>query len=217
MELKIAMRIENPLVLASRSPRRREMLAALGVAFDVHTADIDESQRPGETPEELVQRLAQEKARVVATSWPDHVVLGADTVVVLDGQVLGKPADAAEATAMLCALRGRAHRVLSAVYACNASSGLEAGSVNEILVVMRDYQDEEIAAYIASGDPMDKAGAYAIQHREFAPAAGIDGCYSGVMGFPVADVVAVLRALGVAMETDVVAACAPFSGRCCAR
>ena len=205
------------LILASRSPRRRELLAALGVAFDVHTADIDESQRPGETPEGLVQRLAREKAQAVAESWPARVVLGADTVVVLDGAVLGKPSDAAEATAMLRALRGRDHRVLSAIHACGETRGLAAGALNETRVTMRDYTDDEIAAYVASGDPMDKAGAYAIQHRDFAPAAGIDGCYSGVMGFPMADVAAMLRAVGVAVDADVVTACEPFSGRCCAR
>lgn len=207
--------ISRRIVLASGSPRRRELLARLGVAFYVHTADIDESQRTGETPEALVQRLARQKAQAVAARWPERVVLGADTVVVLDGTVLGKPADAAEATAMLHSLRGRAHRVLSAVYACHADIGLEAGALNETLVTMRDYSDAEIAAYVASGDPMDKAGAYAIQNREFAPVARIDGCYSGVMGFPLADVAEVLRAVGVAASADIVAVCQPFSGRCC--
>ena len=207
--------INHQIVLASGSPRRRELLARLGVAFYVHTADIDESQRPGETPEALVQRLARQKAQAVAARWPDRVVLGADTVVVLDGTVLGKPADAAEATAMLRSLRGRAHRVLSAVYVCDAAGGLEAGALNETLVTMRGYSDAEIAAYVASGDPLDKAGAYAIQNRDFALVARIDGCYSGVMGFPLANVASVLRAAGVAPPDDIVAACQPFAGRCC--
>ncbi|MCB0205235.1 MAG: Maf family protein, partial [Anaerolineae bacterium] len=90
------------------------------------------------------------------------------------------------------------------------------GALSETLVTMRAYGDAEIAAYVASGDPIDKAGAYAIQHREFAPAAAIDGCFSGVMGFPLADVAAVLRAVGVAVDGEIVAACEPFSGRCCA-
>lgn len=192
------------------------MLASLGVDFDVHTADIDESQRPGESPDSLVQRLAREKVQAVAAQQLNCIVLGADTVVVLDGQVLGKPVDAADATAMLRGLRGRDHQVLSAVYACDETHGLAAGALSETLVTMRAYGDAEIAAYVASGDPIDKAGAYAIQHREFAPAAAIDGCFSGVMGFPLADVAAVLRAVGVAVDGEIVAACEPFSGRCCA-
>ena len=192
------------------------MLASLGVDFDVHTADIDESQRPGESPDSLVQRLAREKVQAVAAQQLNCIVLGADTVVVLDGQVLGKPVDAADATAMLRGLRGRDHQVLSAVYACDETHGLAAGALSETLVTMRAYEDAEIAAYVASGDPIDKAGAYAIQHREFAPAAAIDGCFSGVMGFPLADVAEVLRAVGVAVDGEIVAACEPFSGRCCA-
>ena len=209
-------RTNSSLILASRSPRRRQLLASLGVDFDVHTADIDESQRPGESPDSLVQRLAREKVKAVAAQRPNCIVLGADTVVVLDGQVLGKPVDAADATAMLRGLLGRDHQVLSAVYACDETHGLAAGALSETLVTMRAYEDAEIAAYVASGDPIDKAGAYAIQHREFAPAAAIDGCFSGVMGFPLADVAAVLRAVGVAVDGEIVAACEPFSGRCCA-
>ena len=209
-------RTNSSLILASRSPRRRQLLASLGVDFDVHTADIDESQRPGESPDSLVQRLAREKVQAVAVQRPNCVVLGADTVVVLDGQVLGKPVDAADATAMLRGLRGRDHQVLSTVYACDETHGLAAGALSETLVTMRAYEDAEIAAYVASGDPIDKAGAYAIQHREFAPAAAIDGCFSGVMGFPLADVAEVLRAVGVAVDGEIVAACEPFSGRCCA-
>ncbi len=203
------------IVLASRSPRRKELLARLDIEFTVDTADIDESQRPGETPEALVQRLAREKAQAVAARWPDRVVLGADTVVVVDGAVLGKPTGASEATVMLRSLRSRGHRVLSAVYACDAAGELEAGALNETVVTMRDYSDDEIAAYIASGDPMDKAGAYAIQSRDFAPVARIGGCYSGVMGFPLADVGAVLRAVGVTAPDDIVAVCRQFADRCC--
>lgn len=205
------------MILASRSPRRQELLALLGVAFDVHSADIDESQQPDESPQALVQRLAREKAFAVAAQRPDRVVLGADTIVVLDGVVLGKPADAAEATAMLRNLRGREHQVLSAVFVCDTPGGLEANALNETLVIMRSYRDAEIAAYVASGDPMDKAGAYAIQDRDFAPVARIEGCYSGVMGFPLADVARVLRAAGVAVPAAVVAVCEPWSGRCCQR
>ena len=130
-------------------------------------------------------------------------MLGADTIVVLDDVVLGKPVDAAEATAMLRSLRGRSHTVLSALYAWNPATSHEASALNVTLVWMREYADAEIAAYIASGDPMDKAGAYAIQNLAFAPAERIDGCFSGVMGFPLADVTRVLERIGLPPPTAV--------------
>lgn len=205
------------LVLASGSPRRREMLAQLGLAFEVCTSDTVETPRPDEAAEALVQRLAREKAASVASRRPGSIVIGADTVVVLEGQVLGKPADSAEAIAMLRALRGRSHLVLSAVCAIDTTCDRQASALNQTTVLMRRYDDEEIAQYVASGDPLDKAGAYAIQHRQFAPVEHIDGCYAGVMGFPLADVVRVLRALGVSVQVGVAAACEPSSGRCCQR
>lgn len=193
------------------------MLARLGVPFTVQTSDVDEAQGPGESAEALVRRLAMEKARAVAAHRPGCAVLGADTVVVLNEAVLGKPDSADEAAAMLRALRGRDHRVLSAVYACRPASGLAAGALNETRVAMRSYSDAEIADYVASGDPMDKAGAYAIQSAAFRPVARLAGCYAGVMGFPLAEVMGVLRAVGIHLPADVVAACEPSSGRCCQR
>jgi len=203
------------LILASSSPRRQELLRRLGVRFEVATADIDESQQPGEAPTALVQRLAREKALAVAAWLPGHVVLGADTIVVLDGDVLGKPADADEATAMLRRLRGRPHTVWSTVYALNPTLARAAATLSESTVWMRPYGDDEIAAYVASGDPMDKAGAYAIQHRGFAPAERISGCYSGVMGFPLGDVAQALRAMGVDVPGESAVACQPQLGLCC--
>ncbi len=205
----------QPLILASSSPRRRELLQRLGVLFEVTTADIDESQQPGEPPVVLVQRLAREKALAVAARLPERAVLGADTIVVLDGAVLGKPADADEATSMLRRLRGRPHTVWSAVYACNPTLGCEAAALNESTVWMRPYGDDEIAAYVASGDPLDKAGAYAIQHRGFAPVQRLEGCYSGVMGFPLWDVAQVLQAIGVESPGETAIACQPQFGLCC--
>ena len=199
----------------SRSPRRQELLARLGVDFDVATSDVDETPRPGEKPAELVQRLAREKALAVAQRFPGQPVLGADTIVVLDDVVLGKPADAAEATAMLRSLRGRSHTVLSALFAWNPATSHEASALNETLVWMREYADAEIAAYIASGDPMDKAGAYAIQNLTFAPVERIDGCFSGVMGFPLADVTRVLERIGLPPPTASLTACRPLAGWCC--
>ena len=203
------------LILASSSPRRRELLRRLGVDFEVASADVDESARPGELPEIMAQRLAREKALAVASCSGQQPVLGADTIVVLDGQVLGKPTDPAEATAMLLALRGRTHEVLSAVYGWNPLTGRESCLLNRSMVTMRDYSDSEIAAYVASGDPMDKAGAYAIQNQAFAPVAGIDGCFSGVMGFPLGDVAQVLRQIGVDVPGDVAATCEINGARCC--
>jgi septum formation protein len=203
------------LILASSSPRRQELLQRLGVAFEIATADIDERQRPGEPPIDLVQRLAREKAQAVTARLPGRAVLGADTIVVLDGTVLGKPADAADAAAMLRRLRGRPHTVWSALYARNPALDRAAAALNESTVWMRSYGDDEIAAYVGSGDPMDKAGAYAIQHPAFAPAERIDGCYSGVMGFPLGDVAQVLRAIGIDVPGQAADACQPQLGRCC--
>jgi len=203
------------LILASRSPRRQELLARLSVDFDVATSDVDETPRPGEKAVELVQRLAREKALAVAQRFPEQPVLGADTIVVLDDVVLGKPADAAEATAMLRSLRGRSHTVLSALFAWNPATGQEASALNETLVWMREYADTEIAAYIASGDPMDKAGAYAIQNAAFSPVERIAGCFSGVMGFPLADVTRVLKRIGLPPPTAALPACRPLAGWCC--
>ncbi len=187
----------------------------LGVVFQVATADIDESQHPGERPTDLVQRLAREKALAVAARCPDRPVLGADTIVVLDGEVLGKPVDADDAAAMLRQLRGRPHTVWSAVYAQSPVLVRTAVALNETVVWMRPYGDDEIAAYVASGDPLDKAGAYAIQHPGFAPVERIAGCYSGVMGFPLGEVVQVLRAIGVDVPGAAAVVCQPQLGHCC--
>lgn len=207
----------HPLILASRSPRRQALLRRLGVAFEVATADVDETQHPGEEPEALVQRLAREKAQAVASRLPGRSVLGADTIVVLDGEVLGKPVDPEDAVAMLRLLRDRAHVVWSAVYAWNPLARLETATLNRSQVWMRPYDDDEIAAYVASGDPMDKAGAYAIQHRSFAPVLRLSGCYSGVMGFPLGEVVQALQAIGVHVPREPVDACQPQRGPCCQR
>ncbi len=207
--------LTHPLILASSSPRRQELLTRLGVRFEVASADIDESQRPGEPPVALVQRLAQEKALAVAARRPGRAVLAADTLVVLEEKVLGKPVDAFEAAAMLRRLCGRSHTVWSALYAWQPATASAATALNRSEVWMRAYSDAEIAAYVASGDPLDKAGAYAIQHPEFAPTARIEGCYSGVMGFPLGDVVQALRAIGIDVPGQAAIACQPQIGRCC--
>ena len=205
----------HQLILASSSPRRQDLLQRLGVRFEVATADIDESQQPDEAPTALVQRLAREKAQTVAARRPGRAVLGADTIVVLDGEVLGKPAGANEATTMLRRLCGRPHTVWSALYAWNPALERVAAALNESTVWMRSYGEDELAAYVASGDPFDKAGAYAIQHPGFAPVERIDGCYSGVMGFPLGEVAQVLRTIGIDVPGQAAVACQPPLGRCC--
>ena len=149
------------VVLASQSPRRRELLALIGIPHEVLPADLDESLLPGEHPVEHAERLAREKARAVAATEPDAVVIGADTIVVLDGVILGKPHDAAEAARTLAQLSGRTHTVHTAV-AVVRGGRVESG-VESVEVTFRALTDEQISAYVATGEPMDKAGAYGIQ------------------------------------------------------
>ncbi len=172
----------QPLILASQSPRRRALLAALGLTFTVDAADVDEAPLPGEAPGEMVCRLCRAKALAVAARHPRATVLAADTMVVLDGVLLGKPADIADAWAMLRALRGRTHQVYTAVTVVSAGAVRSQLAISD--VTMRPFSDAEIAAYVATGDPLDKAGAYAIQHPLFSPVASWAGCYAGIMGLP---------------------------------
>jgi MAF protein len=172
------------LVLASASPRRRELLAALGLPYTIISADIDETIAPNESPIDAATRLARTKADTVARARWRGFVLGADTIVVLGDRILSKPQDADEATAMLRALRNHDHRVITAVALCDAATDHGRTDTPATTVWMRDYTDAEIAASIAAGTPFDKAGAYAIQDEGFAPVARIDGCYCNVVGLP---------------------------------
>jgi septum formation protein len=184
------------VVLASASPRRRHLLGLLGISFTVVVANVDETPRADETPDDLASRLAVSKARAIARSHPEAIVLAADTVVALGERLLGKPQDANDATRMLAALRGRAHRVLTGVAVAHGDSIVWQG-VTTTLVWMRDYSDDEIARYIATGRPLDKAGAYAIQDPEFRPVARIEGCYPNVVGLPLCEVQRALAAAGL--------------------
>ena len=168
-------------VLASASPRRRELLAALGLAFRVEPTDVDESSEEPD-PRRRASELALRKARASAAAHPRATVIAADTIVVLDGRMLGKPDGADEAAAMLGALRARRHEVVSAVAV--ASEGREAVEAATTAVTMRDYGDDEIRRFIERGEPFDKAGGYAVQDEEFAPAARVDGCLCAVIGLP---------------------------------
>jgi septum formation protein len=164
----------------------------------------------------MTQRLSQDKARAVATRCPGALVLACDTVVALGDTIMGKPQDAPEAVSMLRQLRGRRHQVLTAVTALNTVDRSECTTCSITDVWMRSYTDEDIAAYVATGDPLDKAGAYAIQHAGFDPVAQFHGCYSGVMGFPLAHVVEALQAHGVTVPIAAHVACDGWRGQCCA-
>ena len=196
-----------PLVLASTSPRRRALLGLLGLPFTVVTPDVAEEPLPGETPPDTARRLARLKALAVAQAHADAVVIASDTVVALGAQQLAKPVDAEDAARMLRALRGPLHAVYSGVAVVWAGQVWD--SVVETRVQMRDYTDAEIAAYVASGDPLDKAGAYAVQHPVFAPVARLDGCYANVVGLPLCEVQRLLRAAGVALPPSPIDGCAP--------
>ena len=172
------------IVLASASPRRAELLRAAGFAFVVDPVDIDESVLPGETPHAHVRRLARAKAQAGADRHPGHTVLGADTVVVIDGRTLGKPRDDADAAAMLGALSGRVHHVYTAVAV--ADGGSVRDDVDISAVTFASMAPDDIAAYVASGEPGDKAGAYAIQGWAARFIERLEGSYSGVVGLPVA-------------------------------
>ena len=180
------------LVLASRSPRRADLLTSAGYDFEVAPADIDERSLDDETPAAHVRRLACEKAALVARDHPESIVLGADTVVMIDGEVLGKPADIAEAAGMLGRLSGRTHEVLTGV--ALHTGNLQRCDVASTRVTFRELSGEEIAWYVGSREPEGKAGAYAIQGRAARFVTRIEGSYSNVVGLPIALVDRLLRA-----------------------
>jgi septum formation protein len=183
-----------PLILASSSPRRRELLINAGIPFEVRTANISETRRDGESPLDYARRLAREKAETVAANNPDSAVLGADTIVLVDDHVLGKPADAEDAERMLRLLRGRSHQVLTAVCIIrDAKSDIREETTT---VHFGEVTDEEISAYVQHGEPMDKAGAYAIQGMASRWIDRIEGDYFNVVGLPVALVYRMLRERG---------------------
>ena len=196
------------LALASNSPRRRQLLALGNWAFSVNVADIDETPLAGELPKDYVLRLARAKALAVSQkAGLENIIIGSDTTVVDGDSMLGKPNDARHAESMLKQLRGRTHQVYTAValYRVRDAKMLTELSVTD--VPMRNYSDEEIAAYINTGDPMDKAGAYAIQHPDFNPVESMQGCYAGVMGLPMCHVLRALQKFGISSAADVPSAC----------
>ncbi len=171
------------IILASASPRRSELLAQAGFEFEVITSDVDEVVDPRLTPEMLVMSLAKQKAQAVAVNYEDCVVIGSDTVVVLDGRVLGKPKDEADAVSMLESLSGRTHEVYTGV--CIAYGGETHSFFECTRVKFCELEAEQIKAYVATKEPMDKAGAYGIQGKGCVLVEGIEGDYFNVVGFPV--------------------------------
>jgi septum formation protein len=187
------------LVLASASPRRSELLRAAGIRFDVVPADVDERQLEGEDADGYVRRLATEKASRVAITHPGRPILGADTTVVVDGELLGKPRDTAEAVSMLGRLSGRSHQVLTGVCLIDAGGGSET-ALATTTVEFRPLTPAEIDGYVASGEPMDKAGAYAIQGEAGRFVTRIHGPYDNVVGLPVALIQAMCERRGITVS-----------------
>jgi septum formation protein len=183
------------VILASQSPRRRELLSLVGIAHEVQPADIDESYLAGERPREHAERLARGKTAVIAEREPDALVIGSDTIVVVDGDVLGKPVDEPDAVRMLERLAGRSHVVVTAVAV--AWRGETRSEVEEVGVTFHPMNRTEVDAYIATGEPMDKAGAYGIQGYGATIVSRVDGDYFAVMGLPLQRLTRVLASIGI--------------------
>ena len=183
------------VILASQSPRRRELLTLVGITHVVRPADIDESLLPGEEPVPHAERLAREKAHRLAERHPDAVVIAADTIVVLDGEIIGKPVDVAEACATLARLSGRTHTVYTAIAV--ARGGRTESAVEAVAVTFRTLGSAEIADYVATGEPMDKAGAYGIQGFGATIVERIEGDYFSVMGLGLRRLVELLGRVGL--------------------
>lgn len=187
------------IVLASASPRRRELLSDLKLSFEIEPAKFDEASVPVTTPEEWVRAVARAKALEVASRHPDALVIGADTAVLIDGEILGKPRDAAEAQQMLRRLAGRTHRVVTGVAVCLLVRDRELVHVEATDVTFGPLSDEQIARYVATGEPMDKAGAYGIQGFGATLVREVRGCYFNVVGLPLYSLARMLGEFGVGL------------------
>jgi len=186
------------VILASQSPRRRELLAQIGITHEVRPADVDETVWPGEAPVPHSERLARDKAHTLALLHPEAVVIGSDTIVVIDGAILGKPASRDDAIAMLERLSGREHTVYTSVAV--AHEGRTLSGVEAVQVQFRTLTRAQIAAYVDTGEPMDKAGAYGIQGYGATLVERISGDYFAVMGLPLGRLVGLIRELGYVYE-----------------
>ena len=190
------MKLTCPLCLASASPRRAELLTRFGLRFRVHSTNVDETPRPGETPEGLVRRLAESKARQASQAFPRELVLAGDTVVALEGSLPNKPVDMEEGMAMLRRLSGRSHQVVSAYFLLDGVGGKTVSRVVSTRVTFRKLDEEWIRWYGAQPEGRDKAGGYGIQGLGGAMVADIAGSYTCVVGLPIEEVIADLRAQG---------------------
>jgi septum formation protein len=223
--LEYSLMSTRTLILASASPRRRELLALSGLAFEIQSADAVEIAEPGESPADFVRRMSVCKAQLVAATRANlngagPLIVGADTVVAIDGEILGKPTGPQNATEMLQRLRGRVHEVLTGLTVLDMAAGKVYTDLARSAVPMRNYAAAEVAAYVATGDPLDKAGAYAIQHPHFHPVdeALFRDCFANVMGLPLCALLRRLRMLGVLSapsQTDLPAACQRFIPYAC--
>ena len=195
---------KNILILASNSPRRRQLLSLGGWTYSVAVADVDESLHPGEAPGNYVLRLAESKARKSAeNASSERVVIAADTAVVDGNDILGKPVNEQDAVHMLERLRGHTHQVYTGLALLRVSDGHALTDLSITDVPMRDYSDEEIDAYVQTGDPLDKAGAYAIQHSKFHPVENLIGCFASVMGLPLCRLTYLLGQFDIFPKKDV--------------
>lgn len=191
------MKQEKMLILASSSPRRKELLQTLGLSFSIQSSDVDETTNPGMQPQEIVEELALRKARKIASGLTEGVVLGSDTIVVLDGEILGKPVDDEDAYRMLHALQGCEHTVYSGIALIDAESGQSEVTHSRTQVRIRPLAPDEIRAYIATREPMDKAGSYAIQGIGATLVEGIEGDYFTVVGLPLRLTASMLSRFGI--------------------
>ena len=199
----------NPeLILASASPRRRQLMGLGGWMFNIILSEVDETPLPGESPQKYVIRLAGAKARFAAQEVPSKaIVIAADTTVADHGRILGKPKDIHEATTMLKNIRGRIHQVFTALAVFQPANNALETALAATDVSMRGYSDTEIQAYVATGDPFDKAGSYAIQHPDFRPVESLSGCYANVVGLPLCHLSSILKKFGITPLSDIPFAC----------
>ncbi len=199
------------LILASASPRRRELIQLLGLLVEIRAADVDERQITHPEPALNAIETAVLKARAVAASLTDPaLIIGCDTNVAYGEHILGKPRDSAETWTMLRLLRGQVHQVHSGLAVLDTVTHRLVTDVASVDVPMRAYSDEEIAAYVATGDPLDKAGGYAIQHPRFQPAAALTGCYAGVVGLPLCHLGRALRQFGLPVGPAIADRCQAY-------
>jgi septum formation protein len=209
----------SSIILASNSPRRRQLLSWTEWPFVSCPIPVDETPLEGEIPSAYVRRLAESKGRAALTTpvcaLKDQYVLAADTIVVDDGEMLGKPCSAEDASVMLLRLRGHSHQVLTALAVFAPPDFHITIDLCMTVVPMRSYTEDEIASYVATGDPLDKAGAYAIQNQDFNPVTGLTGCFACVMGLPLCHLVRMMQKTGIEPQVDVPGICQNNLGYTC--